>query len=123
MSSIEVLKKTNNHVDLFSKKNQFLVKFNCSKMKKSKDFFVESQEILKLPDYFGHNWDAFDECVTDLDWLIEDEISSIVFVFLESDKLLISEKKEEKAILFNILEKAILYWDSKNINLRIIMSF
>ncbi len=32
-------------------------------------FYNELVEKLKLPDYFGRNLNALDECVTDLEWL------------------------------------------------------
>lgn len=31
--------------------------------------FQEWSAALQFPYYFGHNWNAFDECLTDLEWL------------------------------------------------------
>ena len=35
----------------------------------SHNVFAFYSKALSFPDYFGWNWDAFDECITDLSWL------------------------------------------------------
>lgn len=32
------------------------------------DFLSRSAATLRFPPYFGHNWDAFEECLNDLSW-------------------------------------------------------
>jgi RNAse (barnase) inhibitor barstar len=36
---------------------------------RKQDLFATLDKQLSFPDYFGGNWDAFDECLRDLSWL------------------------------------------------------
>lgn len=45
----------------------------------SDHLFGEFAAAMRFPDYFGWNWDAFDECVHDLEWLKAD--AYVVFVY------------------------------------------
>jgi len=42
-------------------------------------------EALRFPDYFGKNWDALEECITDLSWL---EASGYLLIVSDAEMLL-----------------------------------
>ena len=46
-----------------------LVELDGSRVRDQATLFRELQRTLEFPSYFGHNWDAVDECLRDLSWL------------------------------------------------------
>jgi hypothetical protein len=48
--------------------------------------FDEMAAALQFPSYFGENWPAFDECLSDMYWLQAD--LGIVILLLEPDRVL-----------------------------------
>ena len=67
-----------------------IVVLEGNKMTNLNDFYVELIHKLKLPDYFGCNLDALDECMNDLEWLDE---QPLVMIFNNPTKILISNRK------------------------------
>ncbi len=68
-----------------------------------KEFFVK----LKFPEYFGFNWDAFSDCLTDLSWL--NLQTGLLIVYNNSQKFRINNQNEWK-IANDILLDAMDYW-------------
>ncbi len=38
------------------------------KLNNDESIFEHFSQVMKFPDYFGHNWDAMDECLRELSW-------------------------------------------------------
>jgi len=55
-------------------------------------FFDESAAALQFPYYFGENWDAFHDCITDLSWLRADAV--VVYV-TDANRLLDAAPAEQ----------------------------
>lgn len=65
-------------------------------------FFDETARILEFPDYFGNNWDAFNDSINDLLW---PEDGYYWLIFSEADLLFSKSKDDDLAILLNILSQ------------------
>lgn len=68
--------------------------------------FEEFACALKFPHYFGHNWDAFDECINDLEWL---DGAGYVIAVTKAEELL-EDDELEYARLIDILSNAGSEW-------------
>jgi RNAse (barnase) inhibitor barstar len=44
-------------------------RIDIRKMRDKKDFLDQIAKTLQFPEWFGNNWDALNDCLTDLEWL------------------------------------------------------
>ncbi|GAA0954891.1 barstar family protein [Nonomuraea longicatena] len=89
-------------VDLGTPPELTIVCFDSATMTTLDDFFDVVASRLSFPDYFGHNWPAFDECLADAhEWL---SVGALVLLFVNSEELL-SRDRADLPTLFTVLVK------------------
>ena len=66
---------------------------------------TECARALDFPDYFGHNWDALEECLTDLEWL-----PAKGYILLITDAGCVLPNEEEYETFLEILRDAGEVW-------------
>jgi RNAse (barnase) inhibitor barstar len=77
-----------------------------AKSRSEGEFFNECGAALQLPDYFGENWDALFECLTDLEWLPGD-----AYLLLVTDgDLALDREPGQLGPLLEVFEKAADNW-------------
>ncbi len=75
---------------------------------RTKDELLSSLRVaLRLPDYFGRNWDALWDCICDLSWIPDSQV-----VVLHRDLPLDSEIGQLQTYL-SILHDAARYWEAR----------
>lgn len=62
----------------------------------SAGLFDEFARALSFPDYFGHNWDALEECLMDLEWL---PAKGYVLVIVDAEHVLPDDEEEYETLL------------------------
>jgi RNAse (barnase) inhibitor barstar len=66
--------------------------------------FDEFGEVFEFPGYFGRNLDAFNDCITDLEWLNPKEL--ILTIITDASMFLQSEEPDRLRSVLRILHKA-----------------
>lgn len=74
-------------------------------------FLCAAGRLLRFPPYFGSNWDAFEECLTDLSWL-ETEGWLLLIENLDSFR---ENAPEELATARDILDAAAAFWKEQGV--------
>jgi hypothetical protein len=64
--------------------------------------------IMQFPEYFGHNWDALADCLTDLD---EDEIDQQIMIIDQLARLAIANPQQWLTFL-DICKSTVKYWQN-----------
>jgi len=75
------------------------------------DFLNATAKVLHFPSYFGSNWDALNDCLTDLSWL-DAEGYVLLFQNLENFR---HNAPEELAVARSILQDAAAYWKQRGV--------
>ncbi|MGA8908100.1 MAG: barstar family protein [Acidobacteriaceae bacterium] len=77
------------------------------RMQSKEHLLDEFAAAFQFPLYFGRNWDAFEECMADLQWL---PAKAYVLVISDASFLLKMEPANSMVVLFEILDRVSREW-------------
>ena len=85
---------------------QEIVTLDGSGVSDKDSFLRAAARALKFPSYFGKNWDAFEECLSDLEWL---PAGGLILFITQSDRLL-EESPDDLRTFGDVLRSAAGEW-------------
>ncbi|MFM6908074.1 MAG: barstar family protein, partial [Dolichospermum sp.] len=97
--------------------NQKVFHLNGKKINNKQTFLTQAAEAMEFPTYFGHNWDAFDECITDLTWC---PAQRYVILYDHADIFAQAEPTQYQ-IALDIFNSAKEYWEANNISFKFLV--
>jgi RNAse (barnase) inhibitor barstar len=98
-----------NFLEIINAPDCYFGKIDGYKCKNFKDLHQSVAAAFEFPDYYGHNFNALWDCMTDLDWLNRHNYALVISNFSD---LLIDEKAEERDNLMLFFEDVANDWAS-----------
>lgn len=80
-------------------------------------FLQQAKEAMAFPDYFGNNWDAFEECLRDLSWMPAEEY---ILVYDHPERFAQADPTQS-GIALNILRDAAAFWTEQCPPMRLVL--
>ncbi len=82
------------------------VRIDIGQVQSKREFLAQMAEALNFPEWFGHNWDALNDCLTDLSWLG----GTGWVVIIENAKNFAEANTEDFATAVRVCKSATEYW-------------
>jgi len=79
------------------------------KINNKEQFLRSSAHEMNFPDYFGSNWDAFEDCLTDMSW----HESNGFMILYDNFGGFARDSPDEFAIMLGILRDTVDFWRSQ----------
>jgi RNAse (barnase) inhibitor barstar len=80
-----------------------------SRTRNKQEFLEHAAAVFGFPGYFGKNWDAFTDCLTDMSWV---DGGGFLIVFIETGQFAKYAPQEFDAVL-EIFQEAAEYWQTE----------
>lgn len=88
------------------------------RIEKKDQFLNHAAVAMKFPDHFGKNWDAFYDCLTDLEWV---KGKGFVIYFDHTDAFA-AHNESQLATVIELFEDAINYWKTEGRPMIVLLS-
>lgn len=81
------------------------------KITNKKTFLAQIAHEMEFPDYFGKNWDALNDCLTDMRWTQ----GHGYIVLFQTPERIYKKSPQDLAVALDIFKSAIEFWKELNI--------
>lgn len=105
-TDIELFQQLYHQLSEKSSNKLFLIIIDGKDCSNKKALFNTFSSELQFPDYFGNNWDAFNDFFNDLEWLDSNQY----VLFLKNFEDTLTQDIDELDIFLEIIEEAIKEW-------------
>lgn len=87
-------------------------------IEKKEQFLNHAATVMHFPDYFGNNWDAFEECITDFEWL---DAAGYVIHFDHTDNFAAHHESQLETVV-ELFQDAVDYWKAEGKSMLVLLS-
>ena len=88
------------------------------KIEKKDQFLNHAAVAMKFPDYFGKNWDAFYDCLTDMEWV---ESNGYVIYFDHTDGFADHHESQLETVI-ELFQDAVDFWKGDGKSMLVVLS-
>ena len=88
------------------------------KIEKKEQFLNHAAVAMKFPSHFGNNWDAFYDCITDMDWVRADGYC----IYFDHTDAFAEHHESELETVIELFQDAIDFWKQEGQSMLVLMS-
>ncbi len=88
------------------------------KIEKKEQFLNHVSVVMHFPDHFGRNWDAFYDCLTDMEW---SEAKGFLIYFDHTDAFATHHESELETVI-ELFQDAVDYWKEEGKPMLVLLS-
>ena len=88
------------------------------KIEKKEQFLNHASVVMKFPSHFGNNWDAFYDCITDMDWV---QSAGYCIYFDHTDSFAQHHESQLETVI-ELFVDAVAFWKREGQSMLVLLS-